>query len=96
MKADCHRFVHQHDEEFEEVKKARRPGRPPSAREDILRMRVEALQKEQKDGFCKKLSCLDDSQDLQLQTCLISQVRRTRNYSTDGRVNGHFCQISPG
>ncbi|KXX74614.1 Translation machinery-associated protein 16 [Madurella mycetomatis] len=44
-------FVHQHDEEYEAIKKARRPGRPPSTKEDILRMKISALEKEQRDGF---------------------------------------------
>lgn len=48
-----HRFVHQHDEEYDEVKKARRPGRPASAQEDLLKMKVEALEKEYRDGFCR-------------------------------------------
>ena len=50
------RYVHEYDEEYEEVKKTRRPGRPASTREDLLRMKIEALSKEQKDGFCKVLS----------------------------------------
>ncbi|GAB1317607.1 translation machinery-associated protein 16 [Madurella fahalii] len=44
-------FVHQHDEEYEEVKRARRPGRPPSTKEDLLRMKIFALEKEHRDGF---------------------------------------------
>ncbi|KHE80967.1 hypothetical protein GE21DRAFT_10132 [Neurospora crassa] len=44
-------FCHQHDEEYHEMKKARRQGRPPSAREDLLRMKMEALHKEERDGF---------------------------------------------
>ncbi|KAL2015808.1 hypothetical protein VTK56DRAFT_4724 [Thermocarpiscus australiensis] len=44
-------FVHQHDEEYQEAKKARRPGRPPSTREDVLRMKIAALEKEYRDGF---------------------------------------------
>jgi hypothetical protein len=47
------RFVHQHDEEYEEVKKTRRPGRPASTREDLLKMKITALEKEQRDGFCR-------------------------------------------
>jgi hypothetical protein len=48
-------YVHQWDAEFGEVKKARRPGRPASTREDLLRMRIAALEKEEQDGFCEKL-----------------------------------------
>ncbi|KAK4445026.1 translation machinery-associated protein 16 [Podospora aff. communis PSN243] len=51
VKSKIHEYVHQHDEVFEEVKKSRRPGRPASTREDLLRMKIAALQKEQQDGF---------------------------------------------
>ncbi|KAL2163415.1 hypothetical protein VTH06DRAFT_5472 [Thermothelomyces fergusii] len=51
IQAKIHEFVHQYDEEYEEVKKARRPGRPPSTKEDLLKMKITALQKEQRDGF---------------------------------------------
>ncbi len=51
------RYVHQDSEEYDNVKKARRPGRPASAREDLLRMKIEALETEQRDGFCKQLGC---------------------------------------
>ncbi|KAK1757239.1 translation machinery-associated protein 16 [Echria macrotheca] len=51
VQSKINEYVHQHDEEYEEVKKARRSGRPPSTREDLLRMRIAALEKEQKDGF---------------------------------------------
>ena len=47
------RFVHEYDEEYDQVKKARRPGRPASTREDLLKMKIAALTKEQTDGFCK-------------------------------------------
>lgn len=47
------RLVHQYDEEYEEIKKARRPGRPASTREDLLRMKIATLEKEHRDGFCK-------------------------------------------
>ena len=47
------RFCHQHDEEYHEMKKARRSGRPPTTKEDLLRMKMEALHKEERDGFCK-------------------------------------------
>ena len=52
--ADCDsRFVHQHDEEYSSVKKARRPGRPPSTREVFLKVKIEALDREHRDGFCR-------------------------------------------
>lgn len=46
------RYVHQHDEEYDAVKKTRRPGRPANVKEDLLKMKVEALQKEYQNGFC--------------------------------------------
>ena len=53
------RLVHQYDEEYEEVKKTRRPGRPASAREDLLKLKISTLEKEHRDGFCKlSQSCL--------------------------------------
>ncbi|KAL7619593.1 translation machinery-associated protein 16 [Parahypoxylon ruwenzoriense] len=45
-------FVQQHDEELSEVKKTRRPGRPASAREDLLKVKIDKLQKEYQNGFC--------------------------------------------
>lgn len=47
------RFVHQHDEEFDALKKERRAGRPASTREDVLRMKIETDEKEHENGFCK-------------------------------------------
>ncbi|KAI1497279.1 translation machinery-associated protein 16 [Biscogniauxia marginata] len=44
-------FVHQHDDELSEVKKTRRPGRPASAKEDLLRMKIAKLEKEYENGF---------------------------------------------
>ncbi|KAI5920556.1 translation machinery-associated protein 16 [Camillea tinctor] len=44
-------FVHQYDDELNEVKKARRPGRPASAKEDLLKIKIAALEKEYKSGF---------------------------------------------
>ncbi|KAK7700688.1 translation machinery-associated protein 16 [Diaporthe eres] len=46
-------YVHQHDQEFEELKKSRRPGRPASVKEDLLSLKVETLRKEQQNGFCR-------------------------------------------
>jgi translation machinery-associated protein 16 len=46
------RFVHQNDEEYAALKKERRPGRPASTREDLLRMKIAADEKEYEDGFC--------------------------------------------
>ncbi|KAI1769860.1 translation machinery-associated protein 16 [Hypoxylon cercidicola] len=44
-------FVHQYDEELNEMKKTRRPGRPASAKEDLLKVKVDKLQKEYQSGF---------------------------------------------
>ncbi|OAR02566.1 hypothetical protein LLEC1_04005 [Akanthomyces lecanii] len=46
-----HNYVHQHDEELNEVKKARRPGRPASNREDQLKRKVDTLEEEYEKGF---------------------------------------------
>lgn len=35
------------------LKKARRPGRPASVKEDMLKMKIVGLVKEQLNGFCK-------------------------------------------
>ncbi|KAL1867554.1 hypothetical protein VTK73DRAFT_4078 [Phialemonium thermophilum] len=44
-------YVHQYDEEYEAVKKTRRPGRPASTREDLLKLKISALEKEYQNGF---------------------------------------------
>ncbi|KAL3426265.1 hypothetical protein PVAG01_03056 [Phlyctema vagabunda] len=44
-------FVHQHDEEYNALKKERRAGRPASTREDILRMKITTDEKEYENGF---------------------------------------------
>lgn len=47
------RFVHQHDEEFSEVKSLRRAGRASSTREDVLRLKIAKDEKEWENGFCE-------------------------------------------
>jgi hypothetical protein len=47
------RFVHQYDEEYDAVKKTRRAGRPASTKEDLLRIKIAALEEEYTKGFCK-------------------------------------------
>ena len=47
--------MHQHDEEFHQIKKERRPGRPASTKEDILRTKIAADEKEYDNGFCECL-----------------------------------------
>jgi len=54
-------FVQQHDEEFDQLKKDRRPGRPASTREDLLRIKIAADMKEYEDGFCQSLEVLHDA-----------------------------------
>ncbi|ROV90790.1 hypothetical protein VMCG_09383 [Cytospora schulzeri] len=44
-------YVHQYDEEMDVLKKARRPGRPASVKEDMLKMKIVGLVKEQQNGF---------------------------------------------
>lgn len=44
-------YVHQYDEELSELKKARRPGRPSSTKEDLLKVKINALMKEYQNGF---------------------------------------------
>ncbi|PSR79851.1 translation machinery-associated protein 16 [Coniella lustricola] len=51
IQATISQFVQQYDEEYDTVKKTRRSGRPASAREDLLKLKVDALQKEHQNGF---------------------------------------------
>ncbi|KAI0123729.1 translation machinery-associated protein 16 [Xylariales sp. AK1849] len=44
-------YVHQYDEELDELKKTRRPGRPASTREDLLKVKITSLEKEYQNGF---------------------------------------------
>ncbi|KAI9745960.1 MAG: hypothetical protein M1818_000641 [Claussenomyces sp. TS43310] len=46
-------FVNQNDEEYDNLKKQRRPGRPPTTREDLLKMKIAADKKEFEHGFCQ-------------------------------------------
>lgn len=46
-------FIHQYDEELDEVKRARRPGRPASTREDLLKNKIKLLETEHEQGFCE-------------------------------------------
>ncbi|KAG6000151.1 hypothetical protein E4U21_005766 [Claviceps maximensis] len=45
------KFIHQYDEEYDAVKKARRSGRPPSTKEDMLKLKMKALESEYEKGF---------------------------------------------
>ncbi|KAI2603395.1 translation machinery-associated protein 16 [Hypoxylon fragiforme] len=57
-------FVHQYDEELSEIKKVRRPGRPASTREDLLKVKIDKLEKEHQNGFL--LPILDDDENATL------------------------------
>jgi len=50
-----YRFVNQYNEEYDQQKKARRPGRPASAREDLLKATIHELKTEFQKGFCKAI-----------------------------------------
>ena len=56
-------FVRRYDEDLDDIKKARRPGRPPSAKEDMMKARISALEKEYEGGFCQYVrnTCFDGS-----------------------------------
>ncbi|KAK2610413.1 hypothetical protein N8I77_003844 [Diaporthe amygdali] len=51
MQEYINQYVHQHDQELEQLKKSRRPGRPASVREDLLSLKVDTLRREQQNGF---------------------------------------------
>ncbi|UKZ76333.1 hypothetical protein TrVFT333_004035 [Trichoderma virens FT-333] len=51
IQALIHTYVHQYDEEYEAVKKTRRAGRPASTKEDLLKMKISALEEEYTKGF---------------------------------------------
>ncbi|KAI0446868.1 translation machinery-associated protein 16 [Xylaria telfairii] len=57
-------YVHQYDEELDEVKKARRPGQPAKAKEDLLKVKIAHLQKEHQNGFL--LPVLDTPENVAL------------------------------
>ncbi|KAM0262497.1 hypothetical protein ACHAQJ_001751 [Trichoderma viride] len=44
-------YVHQYDEQYEDLKKTRRAGRPASTREDLLKIKMAALEEEYSNGF---------------------------------------------
>ena len=47
------RFIHREDEELADLKKQRRPGRPSSTKEDLIRRRFADEEQEYSTGFCK-------------------------------------------
>ncbi|KAI0397552.1 translation machinery-associated protein 16 [Xylariaceae sp. FL0594] len=44
-------YLHQYDDELDELKKARRPGQPAKPKEDLVKMKIAQLQKEYQNGF---------------------------------------------
>lgn len=72
-------FVHQYDEEYAEVKKTRRPGRPASAKEDLLKLKISTLEDEYKgNGFCEFCyDCIGYGETNKPQTFLTSQMTPT-------------------
>ncbi|KAI2627691.1 translation machinery-associated protein 16 [Hypoxylon sp. NC1633] len=69
-------FVQQHDEELIELKKARRPGRPSSTKEDLLKVKIDKLQKEYQNGFL--LPVLDTEEN----ATLLSRFEGSWSYLT--------------
>ncbi|KAF3806055.1 hypothetical protein GCG54_00004381 [Colletotrichum gloeosporioides] len=59
-------FVHQYDEEYAEVKKTRRPGRPASAKEDLLKLKISTLEDEYKGNGFYLPDLMNDSNILML------------------------------
>ncbi|KAL6870517.1 translation machinery-associated protein 16 [Trichoderma novae-zelandiae] len=51
IQALIHTYVHQYDEEYDAVRKTRRAGRPSSTKEDLLKIKMAALEKEYSTGF---------------------------------------------
>ncbi|RFU78280.1 hypothetical protein TARUN_3958 [Trichoderma arundinaceum] len=51
IQALIHTYVHQYDEEYEAAKKTRRAGRPASTKEDLLKIKIAALEEEYSKGF---------------------------------------------
>ncbi|KAK0713013.1 translation machinery-associated protein 16 [Lasiosphaeria miniovina] len=51
IQAKISEFVHQFDQEYETMKKARRAGRAPGPKEDMLKLRIATLQKEYQNGY---------------------------------------------
>lgn len=58
------RYLGRHDEEIEQLKSERRPGRPSSNREDLLRQQVAIEDREHSAGFW--LPDMEDGENLEL------------------------------
>ncbi|KAI1325553.1 translation machinery-associated protein 16 [Xylariaceae sp. FL0255] len=57
-------YVNQYDEDLCEIKKARRPGQPAKAKEDLLKMKIAQLKKEYQHGFL--LPMLDTQENVSI------------------------------
>jgi Translation machinery-associated protein 16 len=44
-------YIYQYEEEYNSIKKERRPGRPSSSKEDLLKIKIAALKEEHEKGF---------------------------------------------
>jgi hypothetical protein len=91
-------FIHQYDEEYDALKKARRPGRGASAREDLLKMKISALQAEYDGGFCK-YSEKSTITKLKLnwgKAYRTSCLRKTSRSWMSGRGTGPISPLSRG
>jgi hypothetical protein len=64
-------FVHQNDEEYAQLRKERRAGRPASTREDILRMKIAVDEKEHEIGFCTCTPLLPSREGERYILCLL-------------------------
>lgn len=58
------RYLGRHDEEIEQLKTERRPGRPSSNREDLLRQQLAIEDREHSTGFW--LPDMEDNENLEL------------------------------
>ncbi|KAF8423775.1 translation machinery-associated protein 16 [Tirmania nivea] len=56
-------FIHRDDDERNRLRKERRPGRPPTAKEDLLRLRLEKEEGEYRMGF--QIPDLSDAENVQ-------------------------------
>jgi translation machinery-associated protein 16 len=52
------RFIQERIDDYENTKNTRRQGRPASSKEDQLKIRMDALLREERDGFCAFHHCL--------------------------------------
>ena len=71
------------------MKKARRKGRPASAKEDLLKMKIDGLEKEWQNGFCKyEAQYLSSSPAYLTYSCSASRPRHGGECRTIRSVGG--------